>query len=180
VFEESRDLKSTALLSFTHALTADEQWLYLPALKRVKRILSANKSWSFMGSEFVYVDLISQEVEKYRYRWLRDEGLEGRESMVIVRLPVYANSGYTRQVVWVDKAIWQALRVEYYDRNGALLKTLLVNDYQRHALRFWRASSIDMFNHQSGKRTVSTWSGYEFMTGLSEADFNRNSLRRSR
>ena len=180
VFDEPRDLKGTAFLSFTHALEPDDQWLYLPALKRVKRISSANKSGPFMGSEFAYEDLTSQEVAKYTYRWLQDEILDGRESMVVERVPAYENSGYTRQVVWVDKIIWQPLKVDYYDRKHSLLKTLTVSGYQSYHGRFWRASSMDMDNHQSGKSTMLKWTGYEFMTGLSEADFDRNSLQRAR
>src|SRR4030066_2026759 len=78
VFDEPADVKGTAFLSYTHALKPDDQWLYLPALKRVKRIASANKSGPFVGSEFAYEDLTSQEVEKYNYQHLRDELLDGR------------------------------------------------------------------------------------------------------
>ncbi|MBT3816289.1 MAG: outer membrane lipoprotein-sorting protein, partial [Methylococcales bacterium] len=61
IFDRPRDIKGTAFLSFTHPLTADEQWLYLPALKRVKRISSSNKSGPFLGSEYAFEDLTSFE-----------------------------------------------------------------------------------------------------------------------
>ncbi len=83
IFDTPRDVAGTALLTYTHALTPDDQWLYLPALKRVKRIASANKSGPFVGSEFAYEDLGSNEVEKYDYRWLRDEEIEGRRCFVV-------------------------------------------------------------------------------------------------
>ena len=180
IFDEPRDLKGTAFLSFTHAIEPDDQWLYLPSIKRVKRISSANKSGPFMGSEFAYEDLTSQEVAKYTYRWLRDENLEGRESMVVERIPVYENSGYTRQLVWVDKTFWQPLKIDYYDRKDSLLKTLIASDYQYYEQRFWRASNMQMHNHQSGKSTELKRYGFQLMTGLSEADFDRNSLQRAR
>jgi outer membrane lipoprotein-sorting protein len=180
MFDQPRDVKGTAFLSFTHSLQADEQWLYLPALKRVKRISSAHKSGSFMGSEFAYEDLSSQELDKYTYRWLRDEDIDGRQAMVIERTPVYEYSGYVRQIVWIDKTIWRPLKVEYYDRKDALLKTLHSSDYQQYQQRFWRASNMDMQNHQSGKSTQLSWSGYEFNTGLDESDFDRNALKRAR
>ena len=116
VFDSPRDVKGTAFLSHTHATKPDDQWLYLPALKRVKRISSRNKSGSFMGSEFAYEDLSSQEIAKYRYKWLRDEALDGKETMVVEYYPQYENSGYTRQVVWIDSAIWRVVKTEYYDR----------------------------------------------------------------
>ena len=180
IFDSPADVKGTAFLSFSHALEADDQWLYLPALKRVKRISSANKSGPFMGSEFAYEDLASQELEKYTYKWLRDETMDGRETMVIERIPQYEYSGYTRQVVWVDAEMWQALKVEYYDRKNALLKTLLMSDYQQYLDQHWRADSMAMTNHKTGKSTELQWSGYRHRTGLTDRDFDRNALKRAR
>ena len=78
IFDQPLDVKGTAFLSFSHATTPDDQWMYLPALKRVKRIASRNKSGPFMGSEFAFEDLSSFEVEKYSYQYLRDELFNGR------------------------------------------------------------------------------------------------------
>ena len=180
IFDSPADVKGTAFLSFSHPLEPDDQWLYLPALKRVKRISSANKSGPFMGSEFAYEDLASQEVEKYSYKWLRDELLDERETMVMERIPRYEQSGYTRQVVWVDTQIWQALKVEYYDRKDALLKTLLVSNFQQYLEHHWRADAMSMVNHQTGKSTELQWSDYVHRVGLSERDFDRNALKRAR
>ena len=133
-----------------------------------------------MGSEFAYEDLVSQELEKYDYRWLRDEMLEGHETMVMERIPRYQYSGYTRQVVWVDATIWQALKVEYYDRRNALLKTLIASDYQQYLEKYWRADTMAMENHQTGKSTELQWSAYQHRIGLDHGDFSRNVLKRAR
>ena len=178
IFDHPRDVKGTAFLSFTHATRPDDQWLYLPALKRVKRINSKNKSGPFMGSEFAYEDIASQEVEKYTYKWLRDEAIGGREAFVIERYPTYEHSGYTSQTVWIDKDIYRPLKVEYYDRKGALLKTLTLHDYQLYLDKFWRADRMEMVNHQTGKTTTLLHSNYRFATGLRDRDFNRNTLSR--
>jgi outer membrane lipoprotein-sorting protein len=77
IFDEPADVKGTASLTHSHAVEADEQWLYLPALKRVKRISSKNKSGPFMGSEFAFEDISSQEVDKYSYKYLGDDALDG-------------------------------------------------------------------------------------------------------
>lgn len=180
VFDAPKDIKGTAFLSYTHALVPDDQWLYLPALKRVKRIASANKSGPFMGSEFAYEDLASQEVEKYTYKWLRDESLDGRDCFVIEAYPVYENSGYTRQVAWIDKEMYQAIRIDYYDRKNAELKTLVASDWKQYLDKFWRPGEMNMQNHQTGKSTQLLWSNYEFKTGLDERDFDRNTLKRTR
>jgi hypothetical protein len=180
VFDSPRDIKGTALLTWSHPTSADEQWLYLPALKRVKRLASANKSGPFVGSEFAYEDFSSQEVAKYSYRWLRDEALDGRATRVVERIPAYQHSGYTRQVVWLAADTLKPLRVEYYDRKGALLKTLTALDYRRYLDRFWRAGRMEMINHQSGKSTVLSWENFRFDTGLGVRYFDRNSLQRQR
>ena len=180
LFDSPRDVKGTAFLSFTHATEPDDQWLYLPALKRVKRISSRNKAGSFMGSEFAYEDLSSQEVDKFRYKWLRDEALDGKQTMVVEYYPAYKNSGYTRQVVWIDSEIWQVVRTEYYDRKNALLKTLTIDGYRQYLDRHWRADTMHMANNQTGKSTTIQWSDYRFGTGLTDRDFDRNALKRAR
>ena len=180
VFDSPADVKGTAFLSFTHATEPDDQWLYLPALKRVKRISSRNKAGSFMGSEFAYEDISSQEVEKFGYRWLRDEVLDGRNTRVVEFHPRYEHSGYTRQIVWIDSEILQILKTEYHDRKDALLKTLTVGDYREYDGRFWRPGVMHMVNHQTGKSTEIRWSDYQLGTGLDERDFNRNALKRAR
>lgn len=181
IFDTPRDIKGTAFLNFTHKAGDDDQWLYLPALKRVKRISSSNKSGSFMGSEFAYEDIGSQEVEKYTYRWIRDETYGDNECFVVEFYPVESkNSGYTRMVNWIDKEEYRTWKVQYYDRKGALLKTLIQSDYRVYLDKYWRAHQMNMVNHQNGKSTTLTWTGYNFQTGLKDTDFNKNSLARAR
>lgn len=180
IFDEPPDVKGTALLTFSHKTEPDDQWLYLPALKRVKRIASRNKSGPFMGSEFAYEDIASQEVEKYTYKYLRDDVYDGQDCFVIERYPVDPFSGYTRQIVWMDKAEYRPLKVHYYDRKNASLKTLTLTDYKQYLEQFWRADNMLMVNHQTGKSTLLTWKNYRFGNGLQERDFNRNSLKRAK
>lgn len=180
IFDEPRDVEGTAFLSFTHSLVADEQWLYLPALKRVKRISSSNKSGPFMGSEFAYEDISSQEVDKYSYTWLRDEMLGDRNTFVVERVPQYEHSGYTKQIVWIDQEIYQPLKAEFYDRKRELIKTLVSDQYEQYLGQFWRTNSMHMVNHLTGKETTLTWSDYEFQSGLTDRDFDQSSLQRAR
>jgi len=180
IFDEPADVKGTAFLTFSHAVEPDEQWLYLPALKRVKRINSKNKSGPFMGSEFAYEDIASQEVEKYTYKYLRDETLNGIDCFVIERYPAYEHSGYTRQVGWINKAEYRPEKIVFYDRKDTLLKTLTYSGYQQYLDKYWRADEMHMENHQTGKSTRLTWSNYQFRTGLDDSDFNKNSLKRAR
>jgi outer membrane lipoprotein-sorting protein len=180
VFDRPRDVAGTAFLSHTKIMDPDDQWLFLPALKRVKRISSANKSGPFMGSEFAYEDLVSQEVDKYEYEWLRDEACGALTCLVIARVPVYENSGYTRQIVWVDSQEYRPMKIAFYDRKESLLKTLVFAEYQQYLSRYWRAGEMNMVNHQTGKSTVLNFAEYAFQTGLEEGDFTSTKLKRVR
>ena len=180
IFDKPNDVKGTALLSFTHKQGPDDQWLYLPALKRTKRIASDNKSGPFMGSEFAFEDIASQEVEKYTYKYLRDDALDELEVFVFERYPVDKKSGYTRQIVWLDKEHYKERKIEFYDRKNSLLKTLLLTDYHQYLDKFWRAHNMHMENHQTGKSTTLLQSNYQYRTGLTDRDFDKNALKRAR
>jgi len=180
VFDEPRDVKGTAFLVFTKKRGNDDQWLYLPALKRVKRIASNNQSGPFVGSEFAYEDLSSQEVEKYTYKYLRDENADGQACYVIERYPLDESSGYTRQVVWLDQREYRVLKTEYYDRKGELLKTFVAEGYRPYGDHYWRATRFVMVNHQTGKSTDLLWEDYTFTQGLTDRQFDQSSLRNSR
>ncbi len=180
IFDQPRDVQGTALLTFSHKVEPDDQWLYLPALKRVKRISSRNKSGPFMGSEFAYEDLASQEVEKYTYRFIKDDELDGEAMFLLERDPVDENSGYTRQLVWIDKAEYRPMKIEFYDRKNSLLKTLMFKGYQQYLDQYWRAREMFMENHQTGKSTLLTWKQYDFRVGLEDSDFTTNSLKRAK
>jgi len=179
VFDTPKAIKGTALLSFGHKLEPDDQWLYLPAMKRVKKIASRNKSGPFLGSEFAFEDLASQAFEKFRYRYLRDEILDGVPCHVVERYPNDVYSGYTRQVVWLDQAELRIVRVHYFDRKESHLKTLMLDDYRLYAGTYWKPGRMYMENHQSGKSTELLWGDYAFRVGLmDERDFSTNSLKR--
>ncbi len=181
IFDTPKDVKGTAFLTFSHKVGDDDQWLYLPALKRVKRISSRNKSGSFMGSEFAYEDITSQEVEKYTYKWTRDEVVEGQECFVVERYAVdKKNSGYTREVTWIDKSEYRPWKVEYYDRKNSLSKTLTFTGYKKYLDKYWRTDEMNMVNHQNGKSTRLEFSNHEFGVGLKDRDFSKNSLKRAR
>ncbi len=155
-FQWPADVKGTRMLTWTHKTADDDQWLYLPAIKRTKRINGRNKSGSFMGSEFAYEDLGSQEVEKYRHKFLAEEQLHGRPVWKTERVPVDPNSGYSKQVVWVDKGYMNAVKIEYFDRRGDLLKTASFSNFAQHEKQ-WRPGAIDVLNHQTKKSSRLVW-----------------------
>lgn len=178
VFDTPADLAGTAVLTWSHALTADDQWIYLPAVKRTKRIASKNKAAAFIGSEFAFEDLSSWEVKKYKYRWIKDEQLDAADCFVVENIPAYADSGYSRQVEWVDKHMYQPRRLDYYDRDGVLLKTMTFKGYKQYFGKHWRPSEQVMLNHKTGKSTRLLWENWKFKTNLTSADFSAEALGR--
>jgi len=167
IFDRPRDVQGTTFLTFSHKTGNDDQWLYLPALRRVKRIASSNRSGPFMGSEFAFEDVSSEEIERYTYRYIREDPCgENLECFVVERIPTDPGSGYSRQNVWIDKTHYRLQTIEYFDRKGLHLKTLQRHDYQQYPGGFWRASRWEMSNHQSGKTTLIEWQEYRFTTGL--------------
>jgi len=126
VFFNPSAINGTALLSFAEILEPDQQWLFLPALKRVKRISSKNKSGPFVGSEFAYEDITGNEIDKYSWRF---KGLEAcpvtkeLECFKLSTIPKYEHSGYTKRIVWVDVEEFRADQIDFYDRKSSLIKT---------------------------------------------------------
>lgn len=180
VFDSPRDIEGTALLSHAKILEPDNQWLFLPALKRVKRISSSNKSGPFVGSEFAFEDFTSVELNKFDYRYLQEEACGDLTCDVVERFPRYENSGYTRQVAWIDQDDYQVRKIEFYDRRGDLLKTLTLSEYKKYLDQYWRAQRLTMVNHQTNKQTDLIYGDYEFQVGLEDGDFVKGRLTRLR
>ena len=180
LFSSPADIDGTALLSHARILEADDQWLFLPALKRVKRISSVNKSGPFVGSEFAFEDFTALELNKFDYKYLRQEACGAMTCDVVERTPKYEHSGYTKQIAWTDTTDFQIRKVEFYDRRGDLLKTLTLSDYRQYEGGYWRAQKLAMVNHKTGKSTDLLYSDYEFKTGLGESDFEKGVLNRLR
>ncbi|MEM1297779.1 MAG: outer membrane lipoprotein-sorting protein, partial [Pseudomonadota bacterium] len=181
VFSKPRDIRGTALL--THANiepSDDDQWLYLPAVKRVKRISSSNRTGKFVGSEFSYEDLGSQEVDDYTYLWIRDEPCPTDASLtchVTESYPKNPKSGYSKRVAWTDTAEYRLQYIEFHNRRGDLEKALTFKGYEQYLGQYWRAGLMEMVNKQTGKATDLVWTNYRFRTGLTEGDFDANRLK---
>jgi len=176
VFNWPGDIRDTALLTHEHKSSADDQWIFLPAEKRVKRIAAAGRSGSFVGSEFSYGDLVEQGLDKFSYNWLSQEAC----CNVVERVPKSSDSGYSRQVVWYNKSNNTVAKIDYYNLGATLLKTLTATGYQKFNDRFWRPSMIAMVNHLTGKETILTWRAQRFSSGLSLNEFTVDAMSRIR
>ena len=184
VFDQPRDVQGTALLTHAHINAPDDQWMYLPALKKVKRISTSQSSGSFMGSEFSYEDMRAGEVSEYTYTYLRDEpcgeSSDGLDCTVTEQVPLDEKSGYSRKVIWQDTTELRTWKMELYDRRDAHLKTLTFENYTLYLNQFWRAEKQTMVNHLTGATTVLQWTDFKFGNNLEDSEFTQTALRRTR
>jgi len=178
IFLTPADVKGTKMLTHEHISKDDDQWMYLPALKRVKRIASRNKSGSFMGSEFSYEDTANASWKKYTYENdLEVVILDGTKCYKGTRYPKDRNSGYTKQITWIDTNTLLVKKVEYFDRKKERLKTATFTEYKKIS-GIWRMGKIFMKNHQNSKSTILSWTKREIKVGLKAKDFTKRKLKR--
>ncbi len=177
-FQSPRDIRGTALLTYSYDDRENDQWLYLPALRRTKRIAATGRSSPFMGSEFAYEDLVRSSPSQYDYLYLGQEELDGTPCFVIERYARYEGTGYSKERLWIDTAEYRVLRVDYWDLRERELKTLTLSGYERYLENTWKASEARMLNHRTEEATLLRWLDYRFQTGLTEGQFTRGVLGR--
>lgn len=180
VFSQPPDVRGTAVLIHSNVVKDDDHWIYLPAFKRVKRIASSNKSTPFVGSEFSYEDLASQEKEKYKNHYVGSAEVDGMKCDVVERVPTFPHSAYSRLLAYIDKADRRYRKVEYFDHKGDHVKTQLLGTYQLYDDRYLLPNKTIMVNHATGKKTTMLWDGITLKTSQRDGEFTPNALRRAR
>lgn len=177
------DVKGVGFQSVSYDEAAgrdDDQWIYMPAFRQVRRIASSDKRGSFMGSEFAYIDLDKLRVTDYQQRLIGEEQVLGRSCYVIERTPrssaVVDKTGYSRTSVWVDKETFLVLKQTYYDAKGVLFKAMEVKALEE-IQGIWTVMQSDMQDFVSKKSSSLTFSNVKYDVGLSEQLFQRDVLK---
>lgn len=171
------DAKGIKLLTHSHKVGSDDQWLYLPAMRRVKRLNKGSRRGSFMGSEFSFEDIGSVEVDKFEHKLLKTVKLKKGKAWVVSQVPKNKASGYSKQVVWFDTKKLNPLKVEYFDRKGELLKVAQFRGYKKYK-KWWRPTKIVMKNVQTQKTSYLEWQERKIGANLPERLFNSKRLKR--
>jgi len=126
-FLSPADVKGTAFLVWEHKEASNDVFIYLPALKKVRRIASEQKHQSFMGSDFSYADMENEDVDDSTHKTLREESLEETACWVIESIPKpESDSEYGKVVSWVTQDNYIPKKVEFYDKKGRLYKVMTV------------------------------------------------------
>jgi hypothetical protein len=175
-FIEPFDVKGTKLLSHRFKDQDNSQWLYLPKLKRVKKLLSSQQSGSFMGSEFTYEDISGVESEKYKYKLLKEDN----DSWVIESTPKNM-SGYSKIIGTYSKSKLTPTYAEYFDRKNDLLKISKIDDLKKYKVQgkdIYKAGKITMTNVQTKKSSVLTWDDRKIGKPIPDNKFSPNAMER--
>lgn len=178
------DVKGTATLTREDSAGEDDIWVYLPALKKVRRLVASNKRDSFMGSDFSYNDVITPRVEDYGHKLLRGEDVDGVPCYVIESTPgsekIRKDSGYSRSLGWIRKDNFVTLKVESADLAGRPYKEFRAYDIFEAdpKLHRWMARRITMKNVQTGSTTELRFDEIKVNIGVKDDYFTERYLER--
>jgi outer membrane lipoprotein-sorting protein len=182
-FQAPAEIKGTGFLQWANAHRNDEQWLYLPELKRVRQISAGSKRESFVGTDFSYEDLaiISQILDwtdaDAQATLVRDETIEGAVAAVMEFVPTGKDIGYGRIRIWLRRADAVIVQYEFIDGKGATVKRLTVSDI-RPVGAISTAFRYEMQNLQTGSHTRVDFSEVRYDTGLTDEAFTQRTLER--
>ena len=159
-FLSPADVQGTSVLVFDYETKSDDVWIYLPALRKTRRIVSSQKSQSFMGSEFSYGDLNVPALDDYSYKLVKEEPFDGEACWVIDVSPkseeIASSEGYARKTYWISKQTYALRRGLFYDAKGAVLKELTTKDVKLidEKNKRYRPMRMEMANKQNGRKSV--------------------------
>lgn len=175
-FKTPADVKGTSFLVWTDENKEDKQWLYLPALQRVRQISASGKGESFMGTEFTFFDMGSQDVDDYTYKLLKEEDVSGEACYVIEALPKKVEF-YSKVVVWIRKGNFVPAKADFYDTKGQYEKQGIFSGV-KNIQGINTPTRIEMANKLNGRTTVIELSNLVYDSGLKDDLFTERHMTR--
>lgn len=179
-FTDPKDVKGTGLLTVEHADREDDQWLYLPILRKNKRIAGGARTNYFVGTDFTFEDMREEKLSAYNYELLRTEIIDGYECYVIEATPRTEsdrkNSGYMRRELWIRKDVYFPIQIKYYDREGKFIKMETSYEIIEIKNNIWRPNRSLMKNHARQHETMVTTEKREINTGIPDRRFTLREL----
>lgn len=181
-FQYPNDVKGTGFLTWDYnsADKEDDKWLYLPAMKKTRRISgSSAKTEYFMGSDFTYDDMGQRDVDEDVHKLLGEETLEGHKCWKLESVPVDKRSIFCKKIAWIRQDCLLPVKVEYYDKMGKLHRLLqlsLITQVQG----YWVAQKLHMTNVQTGHQTILEIKNPKYNLPMEEGKFNVTTLEKGR
>jgi outer membrane lipoprotein-sorting protein len=177
-FLTPQNVRGTAVLTQEQSGRADDQWVYLPALRRSRRIASSQRTQRFAGTDFTYEDIRSEDFDHHTYSRLDDAQEQDMDCFVVEATPHEDyTSGYSRRVIYVEKERYLIVKIEYYDRRDRHSKTLINRDFEQTD-GLWRARMSMMEDHQRESRTVWRFTERAINPGLPDSVFSVENMER--
>ncbi len=183
-YQSPRNVKDTGFLTYDYPELQrdDDQWLYLPALRKARRISASDRGDYFLGTDFSYEDIKKEgktELSDYHFETLRRDEINGREVFVIQSLPVSDEAakelGYGKVIAWVDSDYWVVVKAEYWDVKLNKLKTIVTKDI-RQVDGILTRHHLEVDNHKTGHHTEFVFSDVDYNTEVKDSLFTRQSL----
>ncbi|MFY9270187.1 MAG: outer membrane lipoprotein-sorting protein [Candidatus Manganitrophaceae bacterium] len=153
----------------------DDLWLYLPALRMVRRISAQDQNDAFLGSDLTFGDMGQRRLDEDEHRLLKEEGYLNVQTYVVESTPKEKESLYGKKVSWISKDNWTVLKIDYHDRNGKLLKRQTIEWQTLKEFSVWKKTEVT--NVQNGHRTIFEVSDLQVNGGLQDDDFTERSLK---
>ena len=177
-FQSPADVKNTSFMNWSYdSDKSDDQWIYLPALKKTKRLSSDSKSDYFMGSDFTYDDLGDRKLDADKHKLLREETVNGFKCYVVESVSKDEDYMYTKTVTWINKSNFVGVKKEFYDEDGDLLKILSIKSTKKIS-GFWVIMKSEMKNVQKNHKTVIELSNIVINSGVSDSKFTERMMTR--
>ncbi len=178
-FVKPADVRNTSFMNWSYddPNKSDDQWIYLPALKKVKRISSDSKGDYFMGSDFTYDDLGDRKPTDDTHKIVREEKVNGEDCYVIESHPQNKDYMYSKTLTWVIKGKWIGLQKKFWDEDGDYLKSLHIKKYDK-IQGFWMIERVEMDNVQSNHKTIMKLSNIKINSGIRNNMFTERMMKR--
>lgn len=158
VFMAPADIAGTALLTWENKDRESDQWLYLPAQKKVQRVAKGSKKNYFMGTDFTYEDMEPEDIDNFQYTVLRSETIDSVDYWVVEAVPANKKkrkeSAYSKRLMWIDKQNYVTFRLEFYDRRDRLIKTQTGHAPENIEETVWRFKKGLMNNASMQHKTL--------------------------
>lgn len=181
---QPKNVRKTAFLTYDYPQADDDQWLYLPAMRKIRRISSSDRGDYFLGTDFTYEDIKKEGkvgIEDYTWKRIGEETIDGHHSYIVQAIPindeVAKELGYGRVIYYVDSHIWMVRQTETWDNRGNELKTIHTRDI-RQVQNIWTAHTLEVSNHKTGHNTRFLFSDIDYSAGVADDIFTQQSLRR--
>lgn len=179
-FTSPADVKGTSLLIFDYEDKADDMWIYMPALRKTRRIVSSEKGKSFMGSEFTNADMSKPNMDDFDYKILSTETYDGKECWKIETLckdeDIEDENGYSKSISWVEKSTNLCHKIEFYDIDGELHKIQKIKKYEKQKNGQYFAFYMEKENVQNGRKSIMTINKFQENSSLPESTFSPTML----